>query len=66
MDKTDRQVEADAKLIDQLGGPTKLAELLKYGTGGVQRITNWKRRGIPPAVKVQHPQLFLRAELKAA
>lgn len=52
--------ETDRQLIANLGGPTKVAELLdlpKYG--GVQRIQNWIKRGIPAAVKVQHPQIFM-------
>jgi len=50
----------DQKLIADLGGPTKVAELLglqKYG--GVQRVQNWTVRGIPSAVKVQYPALFM-------
>lgn len=52
----------DSELIDALGGPAKLAERLGYvpSAGGVQRVHNWRRRGIPAAVKVQHPDLFLR------
>jgi hypothetical protein len=51
----------DARLIDQLGGPAKLAEQLGYdkASGGVQRIQNWKKRGIPASVKLAHPDLFL-------
>jgi len=51
----------DAKLIEELGGPTKLAELLGYdkASGGVQRIQNWKKRGIPASVKLERPDLFL-------
>jgi hypothetical protein len=52
-------MEADAKLIDGLGGPTKVAELLQLDKGGVQRVSNWKRRGIPPKVKLERPDLFL-------
>lgn len=50
----------DRELIERLGGPTRVAELLgwpKYG--GAQRVQNWLSRGIPPAVKVQRPDLFL-------
>lgn len=51
----------DAKVIDLLGGATKLAELLGYdkSAGGLQRIQNWKKRGIPANVKLAHPELFL-------
>lgn len=38
----------------------KVAELLGYAKdGGVQRVQNWKTRGIPPAVKLERPDLFL-------
>jgi hypothetical protein len=50
----------DAKIIEDLGGPAQVAERLnlpKYG--GVQRVQNWTVRGIPSAVKVQHPALFM-------
>jgi hypothetical protein len=50
----------DKQLIDDLGGPTKVAELLGYDKhGGVQRVQNWTTRGIPPKVKLEHPELFL-------
>lgn len=51
----------DAELIAHLGGPTKVAELMKIDKdGGVQRVQNWITRGIPPKVKLDHPELFLR------
>lgn len=57
----------DAQLIAHHGGPTKLAKLLDFPErGGVQRIQNWITRGIPPAVKVQHPKLFLDPEVLSA
>lgn len=50
----------DWALIVKHGGPAKVAELLGYAKdGGVQRVQNWKARGIPPAVKLAHPELFL-------
>ena len=49
----------DKKLIDGLGGPARVAELLGYGKqGGVQRVQNWTTRGIPPRVKLERPDLF--------
>lgn len=51
----------DAELITKLGGPTKLARRLGFPEkGGVQRVQNWMDRGIPAAVKVQWPHLFMR------
>lgn len=56
------QIQADKEIIQNLGGPTKVAELLGYDktSGGVQRVQNWMTRGIPPKVKLDHPDLFLR------
>ena len=36
---------------------------LGYGVGGVQRVHNWKTRGIPPRVKLERPDLFLKAHV---
>ena len=50
----------DKKIIESLGGPAKVAEILglpKYG--GVQRVQNWTVRGIPFEMKVRHPALFM-------
>lgn len=51
----------DKDLIEVLGGPTRVAELLGYdkSSGGVQRVQNWITRGIPAKVKLDHPALFL-------
>ncbi len=50
----------DAELIDKLGGPARVAELLNLDKdGGVQRVHNWKSRGIPARIKVQRPDLFM-------
>jgi hypothetical protein len=53
-------IERDRDLIEKLGGATKVAELLNLEKlGGVQRVHNWKSRGIPAAVKVARPDLFM-------
>jgi hypothetical protein len=50
----------DWKIITDLGGPSKVSDLLGFPrVGGQQRVQNWKKRGIPAQVKVDHPQLFL-------
>ena len=50
----------DAELIEKLGGPARVAELLNLDKdGGVQRVHNWKSRGIPARVKVERPDLFM-------
>lgn len=50
----------DSDLIDSFGGPTQLAKRLGMTkSGSVQRVQNWKKRGIPLAVKVEHSEIFL-------
>jgi hypothetical protein len=55
-------IQADKELIEHLGGPTKVCELLRYdkSKGGVQRVQNWLTRGIPAQVKVDFPDIFMR------
>lgn len=54
-------VEADRKLLDELGGPSKVADLVGFPKlGGPQRVQNWYARGIPAAIRVQRPDLFMR------
>lgn len=50
----------DAKqLIERLGGPAKVAEMLGFKkSGGVQRVQNWKERGIPASVILDHQSVF--------
>lgn len=49
----------DAKLIDSLGGPAALCRRLEFDPkGGVQRVQNWKRRGIPEVIRLRHASLF--------
>jgi hypothetical protein len=51
----------DKQLIIELGGPTKVADLLRFDkTNGPQRVWNWMHRGIPSQVKLDHPEIFLR------
>ncbi|WP_419687243.1 hypothetical protein ACN22W_08310 [Burkholderia theae] len=60
MDTTDTSPHPDWQLIERHGGASKVARLLGYSEkGGAQRVHNWKYRGIPPEVKIQHPDLFL-------
>ncbi len=50
----------DADLIRRLGGPSKVAELIAIDKrGGAQRVQNWMVRGIPSAIKVKYPHLFM-------
>ena len=55
----------DAQIINALGGPSVLAQTLGYdkSAGGAQRVQNWLTRGIPSAVKADHPHLFLPSRI---
>ena len=56
----------DAQLIDSHGGPAKLAEKLGWSESkAIQRIHNWKSRGIPAAVKLKFPLIFLVGDFAA-
>lgn len=56
---TDATPHPDWKLITDLGGPGKVAELLGWDKdGGLQRVQNWKFRGISSQVKLDRPDLF--------
>lgn len=52
------QIEMDAKSIEALGGNAAVARLLEYGVGGDSRVGNWKKNGVPWAVRFKHPTLF--------
>lgn len=50
----------DAARIEELGGPSAVAQRLGLPMpGGVQRVSNWKKRGIPASVKLEHAAIFL-------
>jgi hypothetical protein len=59
---TEQIMSEDKSIIQDLGGPTRVAELLGYDKlhGGVQRVQNWMLRGIPARVKLEHPEIFLK------
>jgi hypothetical protein len=46
---------SDKDLIDDLGGSAELARRLGYS---VQRVENWKKRGIPAQVRLDNPDVF--------
>ena len=57
----------DAELIDHHGGPARLAEKLGWHESrAVQRIHNWRSRGIPAAVKLKYPAIFLAKPARKA
>ena len=56
---TQQQINSDAELIDSLGGPTIVAEMLGFDPEkGVKRVSNWKVRGIPADVRLANLNLF--------
>lgn len=60
-------LHADADLIDQLGGPSALAARLNFtGPFRVQRVQNWKYRGIPEVIRLRHREIFEQAEAQLA
>lgn len=60
MFKENQQIIDDREIIDRLGGSTKVAELIHYK---VQRVQNWKERGIPSVEKLRFPHLFLNTNI---
>ena len=53
------KVMSDKEKIEELGGSTALAEKIGYS---VQRVQNWKVRGIPSKEKLKFPEIFLAAK----
>lgn len=59
MDKNTTELHPDATLIDALGGPSAVARLLDFDKpGSVQRIQNWKYRGIPEVIRLRRQDVF--------
>lgn len=54
-------MEPAKKVIERLGGASRLAERLGYGKGGAQRVHNWMTRGIPAKVILDNPDIFQSA-----
>jgi hypothetical protein len=52
-------MKTDAQIIDDLGGPAKVADLLGFKPEiGTQRVHNWKVRGIPAKVRLDNFDVF--------
>lgn len=51
-------IDHDRSVIDKLGGPTAVARKLGWYPGGVQRVWNWRTRGIPAVMRLSRPDLF--------
>lgn len=50
------KIKQDQKIIKQLGGTSAVARMIQRSP---QCVHNWTVRGIPAAVKLEHPELFL-------
>ena len=51
----------DWELIQAIGGPAVVARLLGFKLPhGIQRVHNWKKRGIPARILLDHPKVFKR------
>jgi hypothetical protein len=50
-----------SEIIDALGGPAQISRDLGFNPeSGVQRVHNWRLRGIPPKVLLAHQEYFER------
>ena len=60
-ERMDTKFHPDSTLIDDLGGPAEVARQLGIDprTGGVQRVQNWKYRGIPEIWRLRRPDVFV-------
>lgn len=67
MSQTNPTMHKDSELIDQLGGPAEVARKLGFEMPkGIQRVQNWKYRGIPPYTLVTRQDVFGPAPKKRA
>lgn len=58
---TPEQITADKALLDSLGGPGRVCEILglEKSPGSLSRVCNWMSRGIPSKIKVERPDIFM-------
>lgn len=57
-------MNTEIDVIEMLGGPKRVAEMLGIvdEPGAIQRVGNWKRRGIPARVLIAHPDFYRRVK----
>lgn len=60
--------DESVKVIDAAGGDTEFAKLLgiEEDSGYRQRVNNWRRRGIPSDVVLQHYDCIRRLKSRGA
>ncbi|HEY1723999.1 MAG TPA: hypothetical protein VGF89_01145 [Steroidobacteraceae bacterium] len=58
--------QTTARLIDAAGGDTAFGKLLGIGgeAGFQQRVNNWRRRGLPAAVALEHYDVVKKLHAK--
>jgi len=61
MDKKN-EIEQDKRLLNSLGSYSSIARKLGKSP---QCVFNWSKRGIPAAIKLKHPDLFLKKQKKS-
>jgi hypothetical protein len=56
--------DQSSKLIEAAGGDRAFAEMIGIANedGSTQRVNNWKRRGIPPQILLDHQAVIKRLE----
>lgn len=52
-----RKQKSDIEILQSIGGTVEIAKKLGVSP---QRVTNWKKRGVPPAIKIKHKDIFLK------
>ena len=57
------EIEQDKRLLNSLGSYSSIARKLGKTP---QCVYNWSKRGIPAAIKLKHPDLFLKKRKKTA
>lgn len=57
------EIEQDKRLLNSLGSYSSIARKLGKSP---QCVFNWSKRGIPAAIKLKHPDLFLKKRKKNA
>ena len=57
-------MNTEIDVIELLGGPKRVAEMLGISDkpGAIQRVVNWRRRGIPSRILIDHPEFHRKVK----
>lgn len=57
-------MNTEIDVIGLLGGPKRVAEMLGFShkPGAIQRVSNWRHRGIPPGILLAHPEFHRKVK----